>query len=67
MGPLLLFCGLTLPAATGNVYFMYLQIFVTRADLVINAISLGFQGVELLLAIPTLLTFRRAPKSAGSQ
>jgi hypothetical protein len=63
--PLLVFVLLTLVAALGNFYFLYLQIFVTRADLILNAVSLAFQGLGVLLAIPTLITFRRAPKAVG--
>lgn len=63
--PLLVFVVLTLVAALGNFYFVYLQIFVTRADLILNAVSLAFQGLGVLLAIPTLITFRRAPKAVG--
>lgn len=58
-----MFVILTLVAALGNFYFLYLQIFVTRADLILNAVSLAFQGLGVLLAIPTLITFRRVPKA----
>lgn len=38
-----------------------LQIYVTRADVVLSTIGLGFIGVELILAVLTILTFIRAP------
>ena len=66
MRTLLLFVLLTLPVALGSVYYLYLQIFVTRADLVLNAVSVAFEALELLLAIPTLMTFRHAGKAGGA-
>ncbi|EOD40121.1 hypothetical protein EMIHUDRAFT_222967 [Emiliania huxleyi CCMP1516] len=66
MRTLLLFVILTLPVALGSVYYLYLQIFVTRADLVLNAVSVAFEALELLLAIPTLMTFRHAGKAGGA-
>ena len=64
VGPLAWCLALSLPALVGYVYFMRLQIFVTRLDLVINAIGVGFVGLEIILGVFTVVTFVKArPRS----
>ena len=58
--------GLSLPAAVANVYYLHLQIYVTRVDLVVNIVSLVFIGLELLLALLTIITFAKSPSRASS-
>jgi len=60
-GPLVMSLVLCLPALTGFAYFLRLQIYVTRADLVLNGISMAFVGLELLLSLLTIITFVKAP------
>lgn len=36
-------------------------VYVTRADLVLNGISMAFVGLELLLSLLTIITFVKAP------
>ena len=64
-GPLIWFFVLSLPAVIINMYFLLLQVYVTRADLILNAISIGFVCAELVLALLTILTFMNAPVSAS--
>jgi len=52
--PLIVFLILTLPAVLGAVYFLYLQIFVTQADLILNAVAIAFQVRKR----PTIESFR---------
>jgi transmembrane protein 216 len=54
--PLILAAVLCLPCGYGFFYFLYQQVYVTRADLVINAIGLGFIGLELLLSLGVIVT-----------
>jgi transmembrane protein 216 len=64
-GPLLMSLVLGVPAMIANVYFLRLQIYVTRADLVLNAISIAFVGLEILLSMLTIITFAKAPPPQG--
>ena len=102
-GPLLMSLVLGVPAMIANVYFLRLQIYVTRADLVrrgpeptppappappaqlrtrshrracsdfpprvpnqvLNAISIAFVGLEILLSCLTIITFAKAPPPQG--
>ena len=66
MGPLVWMFFLSLPAAVANVYYLHLQIYVTRVDLVVNIVSLVFIGLELLLALLTIITFAKSPSRASS-
>ena len=59
-GPLIWSVVLSLPAIAANVYYLHLQIYVTRAELVINAVALAFVGLEILLALLTIVTFIKA-------
>ena len=47
-------------------YYLHLQIYVTRVDLVVNIVSLVFIGLELLLALLTIITFAKSPSRASS-
>ena len=64
-GPLVMSFVLALPALVANVYFLRLQIYVTRADLVLNGISIAFLGLEMLLSLLTIITFAKAPPPQG--
>jgi len=66
VGPLVWMFFLSLPAAVANVYYLHLQIYVTRVDLVVNIVSLVFIGLELLLALLTIITFAKSPSRASS-
>ena len=60
-GPLFWFVIFSTPALAVNIYYMLLQVYVTRLDLILNATSIGFVGAEVLLALLTLVTFVNAP------
>ena len=60
-GPLLMSLGLGVPSMIAYVYFLRLQIYVTRADLVLSAIAIAFVGLEVLLSLLTIITFAKAP------
>jgi len=51
---------LSCPALVANVYYLHLQIYVTRADVIVNSISLIFIGLEVFLALLTSLSFLKA-------
>lgn len=38
-----------------------MAVYVTRADLVLNSISMAFVGLEVLLSLLTIITFVKAP------
>ncbi|KAL1500687.1 hypothetical protein AB1Y20_013334 [Prymnesium parvum] len=65
IAPLLWFLLLSLPALAVNIYFMLLQLYVTRLDLILNATALGFVCAEILLALLTIITFLTAPAGVG--
>ena len=62
VGPLVWSLVLSAPALVAYVYYLRLQIFVTRLDLVINAIGVGFVGLEVLLGLFTIVTFVKAQR-----
>jgi transmembrane protein 216 len=66
-GPLVFACLLSLPCAYGFFYFLFQQIYVTRADVVLGAIGLGFVGLELLLSLGVIVTLSTTaiPHSGG--
>eukprot|EP00741_Cyanophora_paradoxa_P014313 tig00020780_g13804.t1 len=57
--PMVWFLLISAAIAFGNIYYIYLQIYVLRVDVVINAIHLFFVGSEVIFAIFTTLTFQR--------
>jgi len=59
-GPLIGCLLLSCPAIVANVYYLHLQIYVTRADVIVNSISLIFIGLEVFLALLTSLSFLKA-------
>ena len=42
-----------------HVYYLYLQTYVLRLDVILNAIALAFLAAEVLIGIPATLTFWR--------
>ena len=65
-GPLLLFALLSAPALTINLYYLLLQVYVTRLDVIMNAISISLLCLELVLALLTILNFMGSPASGSS-
>ena len=61
--PLLIFLILSAPACLAYVYFLHLQIYVTRADQVFSAVAIVFLGLEVILALLAMYSFIRASKS----
>eukprot|EP00939_MAST-03C_sp_MAST-3C-sp1_P004792 g4792.t1 len=57
--PLLCFLLLSAPIIVTNVYYLQLQTYVTRLDVVLNSIALVFVGLENILALLTILAFCR--------
>ena len=61
--PLIIAVILSFPSAYLFFYYLYQQVYVTRLDLILSVIGLGFIGIELviaLLVIVTLCKFGRA-------
>lgn len=58
--PLAVSLLLSLPCSVMSVYFLLLQSFVLRVEVILNAILLLFYLLELLLGIVALATFARA-------
>ena len=66
-GPLIISAVFSLGSIALLIYTLLLQIYVTRADVILSGIGLGFVGLELLLSVLAMLTFMRAPPGhAGS-
>ncbi|XP_062380861.1 transmembrane protein 216 [Sardina pilchardus] len=49
--------GVLVPCTVLCVYYLLLQTFVLRLEFILNAILLGFYGVELILGIMCISTF----------
>jgi transmembrane protein 216 len=58
--PVLVSIGLTLPSILGAVYFLIWQTYVLRLEVVLCAIQLTLQGLELIFALLCLASFYRA-------
>nr|XP_014353047.1 PREDICTED: transmembrane protein 216 [Latimeria chalumnae] len=52
--------GLTIPAAMMAVYYLLLQTYVLRVEVILNAILLVFYALEFILDIVALTAFARA-------
>ncbi|EEC18715.1 transmembrane protein, putative [Ixodes scapularis] len=48
---------LTVPAALSSVYFLLWQTYVLRLDVVLAAVQLGFQALQSLFALSSVLAF----------
>ncbi|XP_035266614.1 transmembrane protein 216 isoform X2 [Anguilla anguilla] len=57
---LMLSVAVLVPCAVLCVYYLLLQTFVLRLELVLNAIQLCFYSLELLLSLITISAFSRA-------
>ncbi|MFT7810155.1 transmembrane protein 216-like isoform X2 [Arapaima gigas] len=62
---LVLSVGVLVPCTVLSVYFLLLQTFVLRLEVIINAVLLCFYGPELLLGLTTLGTFSRCARGYG--
>mmetsp|Transcript_20024 Transcript_20024/g.51100 ORF Transcript_20024/g.51100 Transcript_20024/m.51100 type:complete len:145 (-) Transcript_20024:183-617(-) len=60
--PMVFFLILILFTAFGGAYYIRLQVYVLRAEMVLNIIYLAFLGVELILGFFVLLTFAKGRK-----
>ena len=58
-GPSIFALALAAPIAVLHVYYLYLQTYVLRLDVILNAIALAFLAAEVLIGIPATLTFWR--------
>ena len=63
-GPLLWFLILSVPSCLAFVYYLQLQMYVTRADQVFSAISVVFLGLEVIFALLATFTFLKAARSS---
>ncbi|XP_072520248.1 transmembrane protein 216 isoform X2 [Salminus brasiliensis] len=52
--------GVLVPCTVLSVYYLLLQTFVLRLEFILNAISLCFYGLELILGLITISAFTRA-------
>lgn len=59
VGPSAFALVLAAPIVVLHVYYLYLQTYVLRLDLILNAIALAFVAAEVLVGIPAALTFWR--------
>uniref|UniRef100_A0A7S4C6A8 Transmembrane protein 216 n=1 Tax=Chrysotila carterae TaxID=13221 RepID=A0A7S4C6A8_CHRCT len=59
--PLIWGLVLCIPSLVAFVYYMRLQIYVTRADVVLSAIGITYISLEVLLGLLTIATFVKAP------
>ena len=57
MTPLLLSWVLAAPITVLHAYYMSLQTYVLRVDLVINALALGITSLSVAQLVPFLLTY----------
>jgi len=58
--PLAVSCVFSFPCAYLFFYFLFQQVYVTRLDVILAAIGLGFIGLELILSILVIVTFFKA-------
>jgi len=58
--PLAWSIALSAPVLVAHTYFLRLQTYVLRLDVIINSISLVFIGLELILSITTFVGFYRS-------
>eukprot|EP00164_Ancoracysta_twista_P002961 GFYU01003943.1.p1 GENE.GFYU01003943.1~~GFYU01003943.1.p1 ORF type:complete len:169 (-),score=19.14 GFYU01003943.1:448-903(-) len=56
--PMAFFILLSLLSIVGNIYYLQLQTFVLRFDVLLNSIALFFIGVEIVLGIVTTIRFQ---------
>ena len=63
-GPLILSCILAPLSGVIFFYFLYLQVYVARADVILSGIGLGFIGLELLISLLVVVSLIRAPPQA---
>ena len=59
--PLILSIVLSVLSITGFYYFVMRQVYVTRLDVILGSIGLGFIGLELLLSLLVVVSLIRAP------
>ncbi|XP_048883491.1 transmembrane protein 216 isoform X1 [Brienomyrus brachyistius] len=52
--------GVLVPCAVLSVYYLLLQTFVLRLEVILNAVLLCFHSLELLLGLVTISAFSRA-------
>ena len=64
--PLAMSIFLSFPAAYLFFYYLFQQVYVTRLDLILAAIGLGFIGLEMVISLPVFITFSRAQSAAGA-
>ena len=57
--PLVWSICLAVPMIVGMTYYLTLQTYVLRLDLILNAIGLAFVSAEMLLSLVTTVTFYR--------
>ena len=62
--PLVISLVLSLPCIYLFFYFMFQQVYVTRLDMVLAIIGLGFIGLELLLSLWLTITLCKAPATS---
>ena len=60
MRPMLWAILLALPIVTGYVWFLRLQTYVMRLEVILAAIGLSFVGLEFFLSVGAMLTFMSA-------
>lgn len=64
--PLAMSIFLSFPAGYLFFYYLYQQVYVTRLDLILSIIGLGFIGLELIISLPVFITFSRAQSAGGA-
>mmetsp|Transcript_2970 Transcript_2970/g.3499 ORF Transcript_2970/g.3499 Transcript_2970/m.3499 type:complete len:143 (+) Transcript_2970:275-703(+) len=57
--PLAWSAGLAIPSLVGYCFFVELQTYILRLDIILNSISICFVSLELLLSVNTMITFYR--------
>jgi hypothetical protein len=62
MSPLLLSLALSIPIVVLHAYYISLQTYVLRLDVIVNAIALVFVGWEALFGVLAAASFWRAAR-----
>merc|ERR1712224_983965 len=62
--PLVLALVLSFPSAYLFFYYLYQQVYVTRLDLILSVIGLGFIGIELIISLLVVVTIVKAPPAS---
>jgi len=60
IGPLLTFCALSLPVLILYIYYIELQTYVLKIDHFLSIVGVVFLGLQLLLAIISILYINSA-------